>query len=228
MLARLSAFVIWALVAATAVFWGLRLWARSIDAPAYTVPVADATVGRGDLGRLLGTTPAAAAAVVAAPEAAARFKLLGIMAPKPAAGPSQQGVALIAVDGKPPRAFVVGSALDSGMVLQSVSLRTASIGPAEGKAAVLLELPPLQAAATGTLPPPGAGAAPRNPAAVAPPPPAPPLPMAPTTPPVTRPVPPSNPPQGMLAPPPMLTPVPPATGASIPRDPAAPPATLTQ
>ena len=37
MLARLTAFVIWGLVAATAVFWGLRLLVRPQPAPAYAV-----------------------------------------------------------------------------------------------------------------------------------------------------------------------------------------------
>ena len=225
MLSRLSAFVIWALVAATAVFWGLRLWARPVEAPQYTVPVGDAAVARGDLSRLLGATPLAAAAVEAAPEAASRFRLIGIMAPKAAAASAQpgQGVALIAVDGKPPKAFVVGSALDTNMVLQSVSLRTAAIGPAQGRAAVTLELPPLAAAATGTLPAPGSGA-PRNPA------------TAPAPVPLTQPVFQVPPPpivqmrqpqapaaaQGMAPTPPMV----PAGPASMPRDPAA--QTLTQ
>ena len=39
MLARLTAFVVWALVAATAVFWGLRLLVRPQAAPAYAVAV---------------------------------------------------------------------------------------------------------------------------------------------------------------------------------------------
>jgi general secretion pathway protein C len=64
---------------------------------------------------------------------------------------------LIAVDGKPPKAFVVGAQLDGDLVLQSVSLRTASIGPAQGAASVRLELPALPAAATGTLAPLGSG-----------------------------------------------------------------------
>jgi general secretion pathway protein C len=227
MLARLSAFVIWALVAATAVFWGLRLWARSAEAPPYTVPVGDVAVARGDLSRLLGATPAAAAAVVATPEAASRFRLIGIMAPKSAAASAQpgQGVALIAVDGKPPKAFVVGSALDTDMVLQSVSLRSAAIGPARGTAAVTLELPPLAAAATGTLPAPGSGA-PRNPAtAPAPVPPAPP-PPAPPVQPATQPRSPQAPAvQPGLGPMP-IPPMTPAGPASMPRDPAA--QTLTQ
>lgn len=169
MLARLSAFVVWALVAATAVFWGLRLLARPQSAPSYALTVGEATTMRGDLTRLFGAAPVAAANnQPAAPELASRFKLLGIMAPKPAATePSHRsGYALIAVDGKPARAFAVGSSLDAGLVLQSVSLRTASIGPAEGAPAVKLEMPGLPAPATGTLPPMGTGA----PATTVPPP----------------------------------------------------------
>jgi len=156
MVARLSAFVIWALVAATAVFWGLRLLVRAPAAPSYAVAVGDAAAVRADLSRVLGSAPVATAAAVAAPEVSSRFKLIGIMAPKgtqATAAPAGNGVALIAVDGKPPRAFVVGSQLDGELVLQSVSLRTASIGPAQGAASVKLELPALPAAATGTLAP---------------------------------------------------------------------------
>jgi general secretion pathway protein C len=155
MLARLSAFVIWALVAATAVFWGLRLFVRAPAAPAYAVPVGDTAAVRGDLTRLLGSAPVAAP-VAAAPQAASRFKLLGIVAPKYAstsAAPSTHGVALIAVDGKMAKAYPVGARLDNDLVLQSVSLRTVSIAStAQGAPTITLELPPPAAAATGTLP----------------------------------------------------------------------------
>ena len=81
MLARLTAFVVWALVAATVVFWGLRLLVRPQPAPSYAVAVGDAGALRGDLTRLLGATPAApGAGPAAAPELASRFKLLGVMA----------------------------------------------------------------------------------------------------------------------------------------------------
>jgi len=166
MVARISAFVIWALVAATAVFWGLRLLVRAPTAPSYAVAVGDASAVRADLSRVLGSAPVAAATSVAAPEVSSRFKLLGIMAPKgaqAALAPAGSGVALIAVDGKPPRAYVVGSPLDGDLVLQSVSLRTASIGPAQGAASVKLELPALPAAATGTLSPVTSGGAPSQP-----------------------------------------------------------------
>lgn len=154
MLARLSAFVIWALVAATAVFWGLRLFVRPSAPPPYAVAVGDASAMRGDLTRLLGSAPVAEPAATIAPEASARFQLLGIMAPKASSGgtSSNQGVALIAVDGNMPKAYAVGASLDGELVLQSVSLRSASIGGSRGgAAAITLELPPPAPAATGTL-----------------------------------------------------------------------------
>ena len=150
MLSRLSAFVVWALVAATVVFWGLRLSVRAPGAPPYAVAVGEGTALRGDLSRLLGTAPVAV--VAAAPEAASRFRLLGVVAPKDAGAGGTSGVALIAVDGKLPKAFRVGSNVDGDLVLQSVSLRSASIATSHNAPAVTLDLPPPVPAATGTLP----------------------------------------------------------------------------
>jgi general secretion pathway protein C len=154
MVARLSAFVIWALVAATAVFWGLRLFVRAPAAPSYTVAVGDSSAVRGDLTRLLGAAPVNAPTQAVAPEAASRFRLLGIVAPKYAEAATREapGVALIAVDGKMPKAYRVGARLDGDLVLQSVSLRTVSISAAQGAPAITLELPLPAMAATGTLP----------------------------------------------------------------------------
>lgn len=155
MLARLTAFVVWALVAATAVFWGLRMLVRPQPAPAYTVAVGDAAAMRGDLSRLLGATPVASAGPAApAPELASRFKLIGVMANKQRDG---NGYALIAVDAKPARAYPVGARLDGDIVLQSVTLRSASIGPSQGSAAATLEVPAPPPPTTGTLPGPGDG-----------------------------------------------------------------------
>jgi general secretion pathway protein C len=175
MFVRVCAFVIWALVAGTAVFWGLRMFVRAPEAPAHAVPVGAAIAVRGDLARLFGAAPVSTAAAVAAPEASSRFRLLGVMAPKGGARAeaSGQGVALIAVDGKPARAFAVGAHLDTDLVLQAVSLRTASIGSPEGVASVKLEIPPLPAPATGTLPSGNIGASVGNiipPAPLVPPP----------------------------------------------------------
>lgn len=148
--ARLSAFVIWALVAASVSFWGLRLFVKPPMAPSHTQLASDSGPARVDLTRLLGAAPVAMATSVQVPAISSRFQLTGVMAPKVG---GQQGVALIAVDGKMPRAYRVGAPIDGELVLQSVSLRTASIGPSSGAPAVVLELPVLPPAATGSLPP---------------------------------------------------------------------------
>jgi general secretion pathway protein C len=160
MFARLSAFVIWSLVAATAVFWALRLSASPPEVPPYAVAVGNAVTVRGDLSRLFGAPPRAASLAQGTPEAPSRFKLLGVMAPRSHEAQAElgHGLALIAVDGKPAKAYAVGARLDSGLVLQSVGLRTAAIGPAQGARSVLLELPALPPPNSGVLPPPGAAA----------------------------------------------------------------------
>ncbi len=160
MFARLSAFVIWSLVAATAVFWALRLSASPPPVPPYAVAVGNAVAVRGDLSRLFGATQRPAGVAPSTPEAPSRFKLVGVMAPRSAAAQAEagHGLALIAVDGKPAKPYAVGAHLDSDLVLQSVGLRTASLGPAQGARSVLLELPALAAPNSGVLPPPGVAA----------------------------------------------------------------------
>ena len=172
MLARLAAFVIWSLVAATAVFWLLRFAAKSPVAPPYAVAVGKSAPMRGDLTRLFGAAPVVAVLAETVPEATSRFKLVGVMAPKRegAAELPGHGLALIAVDGKPAKAFTVGSRLDNDLVLQSVGHRSASIGPSQGERSVLLELPALPPPATGVLPGPGAPAAAAAPMRMLPPP----------------------------------------------------------
>jgi general secretion pathway protein C len=185
MFARLSAFVIWSLVAATAVFWALRLAASPAPVPPYAVAVSKSVVVRGDLTRLFGVPPRLAVVAGAAPEAPSRFKLLGVMAPRSPAAQAEEGrgVALIAVDGKPAKAYAIGARLDGDLVLQSVGLRTAAIGTAQGARSVLLELPALPAPHSGVLPPLAGSGGSVPPPAVAPRPPlpsgAPPLPSAP-------------------------------------------------
>jgi general secretion pathway protein C len=153
MLARLAAFFVWALVAACVVYWSLKLLVRAPGAPAHSVAVTGAAPERGDLTRLLGVSAVAPVSAMATTPQASRFRLHGVIAPKgkPAAKPTGQGVALISVDGKPPRAYAVGARVDNDLVLQSVSLRGASIGLAGGAASVNLEASPLPVAATGKL-----------------------------------------------------------------------------
>ena len=134
-----TTFLLWALVAASAVFWGLRMSARSGAAPlAPAVTRAPAAADPAAVARLLGASPATAAAAPAAPPLASRLMLVGVVA-----GASQRGVALISVDGKPAKPFRVGAAIEEGVVLQSVQGRRAVLAQgADGAAVLTLELPP--------------------------------------------------------------------------------------
>jgi general secretion pathway protein C len=150
---RITAFVIWALVAAAATFWGLRLGMASPTPPPHAVAEGNASLAGADFARLLGSGAVEQAPVeVMAVAESVRFRLAGVMAPK-ATQPASYGVALIAVDGKPARAYRVGGRVDGEWVLQTVALRSASIGPPQGPPVVVLELPALPQPATGTLPP---------------------------------------------------------------------------
>ena len=128
---------LWALAAGAAVFWGLRLASPAEPvAAAATMPKASVSADADAVARLLGAVSASEAAP-AAPEAASRFALSGVVA-----DPFNQGAALISIDGKPPRPFRVGSRVGDGYVLQSVGLRSATLGAsASGPAAFTLQLP---------------------------------------------------------------------------------------
>jgi general secretion pathway protein C len=162
MAARLSAFVIWALVAAGTVFWGYRFWAPTTPLPANVQVVGEGVGPRADLTRLLGSGPAVDVDAEEPAQVAesSRFRLLGVLAPKPAStgAPSRGGVALIAVDGKRPRAYAVGARVEGDLLLSAVSHRSASLAVASGGQPIVLELPPLVPPATGTLPRAVAGA----------------------------------------------------------------------
>jgi general secretion pathway protein C len=90
------------------------------------------------------------------------------MAPRSSTAQAEvgQGLALIAVDGKPAKPYAVGARLDSDLVLQSVGLRTAAIGSAQGTRSVLLELPALATPVPGTGAPAPAGASTRMQSAI--------------------------------------------------------------
>jgi general secretion pathway protein C len=159
MSARWWTLVVWALAAACALYWGLLLATRSPAVPPQAQVAAPGAGLRGDLGRLLGVdAPVPVATAAPAPAADARFELVGVVSPRsPQAG--REGVALIAVDGKPAKAYRVGAAVDGDQVLKSVSARGATLGPRGGTAAITLDIAPPAPAATGTLPKAQSGAA---------------------------------------------------------------------
>jgi general secretion pathway protein C len=139
---RLLSFAVWALVAASAVFWLTRLASRPVPAPAHTVTAGQsALTASADLSRVLGVTrtntPAAQAA--AEPAAGGRFKLVGLVAARNQ--PPAAGLALIAVDGKPPKPVALGGVVDGPLVLLGVNHRRVELGPSGGEPTVTLELP---------------------------------------------------------------------------------------
>lgn len=203
MVARICAFFVWAFVAGSLAFWGMRLVPRSAGVPANAVPVSLEQAVRGDIQRLFPVAPKANEATAAAqPQLASRFRVLGLVAANGSilpgnAGPQASGVVLISSDNKPPVAVRVGRPINRGedLVVLSVARTGVGIGPAAGPVLATLAVPALPMAATGSLPPPPQLIDPPNGAA-----------------------PPQGPGQAQMAPPGM--PAPP--GNNMP-DPAAPP-----
>ena len=147
MSARWLSLLVWALAAASAVYWGLKLWAQPQPVPAHAHVVQADPPLKGELTRLLGADPVVATVpMAAAPVADSRLTLVGVVSPL---GSSHQlgGIALISVDGKPARTYRVGAVVDGDRVLQAVSLRGAALGPRGGAQQVSLSLPaPIEAA----------------------------------------------------------------------------------
>lgn len=153
MMSRLLSLLIWALVAAGAVFWGLRLFTRPSPVPGGAVVATAPAAATGDLDRLLGAPPVQAVAEAAVVQADSRFKLLGLVAPRAGRLSGQgSGLALISVDGKPARAVAVGREVEAGgLRLLAVSQREADLGLAGGAPSVKLVLPMLAEANRGRL-----------------------------------------------------------------------------
>lgn len=157
------ALAVWALAAACAAFWASRVLVRPAGLPPGTTTVPSVQALRGDVTRLLGE-PADEEETPDAPVAAesSRFRLLGVAAPRmPQA--AAEGVALIAVDGKPARAYRVGAVVEGALVVQRVHARGADLGGRDAEqASVSLTVAPLPPPATGvptaSTRPPGAPA----------------------------------------------------------------------
>jgi general secretion pathway protein C len=130
--------VIWALAAASIVYWGLRL--AGGRGPELIAPVAappSPMVDTQVVARLLGAVEAAAPQQATL---ASRFQLVGVLAGTPGGG-----AALIAVDGKPAQPFRVGGAIEEGLVLQSAVARRARLAATrDGPTLLTLDMPPLK------------------------------------------------------------------------------------
>jgi general secretion pathway protein C len=149
MSSRWTGFFIWALVAASAAFWGIRIFAATRPVPA-GAQAPETVAANGPMERLFGAIVVAAASAEPVHPESERFQLVGVIAPP---GGAHGGYAVVAIDGQPARSWHVGATLDGNTALLSVSKRGADFGPRGGPAAFSLELPEPTAAETGTLPP---------------------------------------------------------------------------
>lgn len=181
MSARLLSFVIWAGVAASALFWAYRFTARPAPVPAHAEVVGIGQRAAAPLARLFGQAPVQpAAAPAAAPMVAdPRLRLIGVVAPGPG---RRSGVALITIDDRPARAVPVGGRVDGTLVVLSVSHRQVDLGPSGGPATMSLSLPILPEPARGVPPSAMPGQAPPPPMPLNPARPAPVMPQMPVMP----------------------------------------------
>lgn len=138
---RTTTFLLWALALFSATQWVLRTVGTPSSVPsAPPVLRAPAPVNPAAVATLLGASARPAGGAPAQPDLASRFVLTGVVADR-AGG----GAALIAVDGRPPRPFLVGSQLDEGLIVQALDGRRVMIGAERGGPhALVLELPSLQ------------------------------------------------------------------------------------
>lgn len=146
MSARIAALLLWAVVLATAVAWGLPLFTQPQPVPPSAALAGTPPPSGMALGRLLGEAPAEPVAVQAEVPASSRFQLVGVVAPRSGA---PAGLALIAVDGKPPRAWGVGRELEPGLRVLRVAHREVDLGAGGSAPAMTLRLPPLADAQRG-------------------------------------------------------------------------------
>ena len=139
--ATLTTLAVWAVLAASLVYWVLQ-WpqARAVGSTTSTpVAVGDdaaAVPATAAMGRALGVASMAAERA-AAPALSSRLSLVGVVR----AG-ARDGAALMAVDGKSPRAVRVGGEVEPGLYLLALEPRLARLGPdPQGAESVVLELP---------------------------------------------------------------------------------------
>ncbi len=133
---RLTSLLVWAVVAYSAVVFGLR-WGGDVPVD-FAVAGSEQKQVLSDVDALSVSKALGAAPVQSASASlASRFVLVGVMD----GGPSQ-GVALISVDGKPAKPYRLGQTVSDGFVVVGTGPKKAELGPQLGVASSLvLELP---------------------------------------------------------------------------------------
>lgn len=137
---KIVTFAISALAAASVVYWGLKGWRPHTPSAVPVAVVAQASpVNPQAIARALGGGMASVTPVSGAAPAISRYALVGVVA-----GRLLAGAALISVDGQEARTVRVGTLVDDGMKLESVTGRRAILSSTAGTSVKLtLELPQL-------------------------------------------------------------------------------------
>lgn len=148
---RALSALVWALAAASVVFW----WAQAANLgsvrQANVAAPAALNVAVQDVAYALGARVRQGAAEATAAPKNSSYELVGVLA----GTRSQKGAALIAVDGKKPKPYQVGATIDGedGFVLQALQGRTARLGASMAGATLqALEMPPFTPAARPPAP----------------------------------------------------------------------------
>lgn len=133
----IAAGLLWLAAGLSAGYWVLLAWGRSPVTPVSAMAPAQVAADTAAVARSLGAQPASAPTGAVASAAPPRYNLLGVVAVG-----TRDGAALIAVDGQPARPYRLGSSLEGGLVLQSVTRRAVHLGPSlQAPASVELTLP---------------------------------------------------------------------------------------
>ena len=131
---KLTTLLLWAAAAAVVVFWALRFTGSASEQLPVISPAQPVQANAQAIAKALG---AVALPAVAAAPVASRYSLLGVLAGNESGG----GAAVIAVEGKGSKAVRVGEAVDEGLILQFLAAREARLGPVNGPATTVLQLP---------------------------------------------------------------------------------------
>ncbi len=141
---RVVAFFLWLLAALSASYWLMKVIGLS-ETPIRAGAIAPQApaVNTADLLRVLGPAaqagPSAVASATPALDPGNKMLLLGVVT-----GRNDAGIALISLQGQPPRPFRVGSRINETFRLARVTTRTAILAPvADAAASITLELAPM-------------------------------------------------------------------------------------
>ena len=133
---------VWTALGLSALAWGLALWPSDSQPLAVSVASVEAApmpvLQASDIAKVLGASSAApASSTVDAAPAAVRMSLLGV-----AMAGKANAIAVISLDGQPPKPFHVGATVSPGLVLQAVTSTQALLGAAiKSPTQSTLELP---------------------------------------------------------------------------------------